>query len=219
MTSAAVKRHYPVYDPVHLIGAVRRREPDGSFAVDCDGRTWHARQAASCLLMPQPGDQVLISGPDPTRVYLIAVIEQASPELAQLETAGDLVLRSRSGSVSLESAQGVRLAGRKSVDVETEAFKLQSQDAQLVTEKMKFLGAEVNATVGATRLIGKTYEAVMDRLSFLSRVTFRAAEEVEHVRAGSLDYRADKSARLHASYTMVTGESLVKVDAKQIHMG
>ncbi|MBO9356841.1 DUF3540 domain-containing protein [Bordetella petrii] len=219
MKSAAANYPYPAYDPVHLIGAVTRRAEDGSYAVECDGRVWHARQAASCLLTPQSGDQVLISGPDPTRVYLIAVIEQADPRSARLETAGDMVLHSRSGSVSLEGAQSVRLAGRDAVHVETASLRLQAQDAHCVTEKMKYLGAEVTATVGTTRLVGKVYEAVMDRLSFLSRVTFRAAEEVEHVRAGSLDYRADKSARVHASYTMITGENLVKVDAKQIHMG
>ena len=215
----AAKRQYPIYDPVHLIGTVARREDNGDFTVECDGHDWRARQAASCLLAPQPGDQVLISGPDATRVYLIAVVEQADPRSARLETAGDMVLRSRDGSVSLESEQVVRLAGQGSVSIDTATLKVRAKDAHCVAEQMKYVAAEVTATVGTTRLVGKVYEAVMDRLSFLSRVTFRAAEEVEHVRAGSLDYRADKSARVHASYTMVTGENLVKVDAKQIHMG
>ncbi|CAM4018339.1 DUF3540 domain-containing protein [Bordetella tumulicola] len=215
----AAKRQYPVYDPVHLIGTVMHRDDDGMFTVECDGHQWHTRLAASCLLMPQLGDQVLISGPETARVYLIAVVEQADPRQAQLETMGDVVLRSRTGSVSVESAKDVRLAGERSVTVDTASLALQAKEASFVTEKMKYLGGEVTATVGSTRVVGKVYEAVMDRLSFLSRVTFRAAEEVEHVRAGSLDYRADKSARLHASYTMVTGENLVKVDAKQIHMG
>jgi len=152
-------------------------------------------------------------------VYLIAVVEQADPQQSQLETTGDVVLRSRSGSVSLESTKDVRLAGQQAVTVETASLALQAKEASFVAEKMKYLGTEVTATVGSTRVVGKVYEAIMDRLSFLSRVTFRAVEEVEHVRAGSLDYRADKSARIHASYTMMTGEKLVKVDAKQIHMG
>ena len=217
--NTAAKRQFPVYDPVHLIGTVEHRDDDGVFVVECDGRQWRTRLAASCLLLPQRGDHVLISGPDASRVYLIAVVEQADPRQAQLETTGDVVLRSRTGSVSLESAKDVRLAAQSAVSIDTESLALQAKNASFVTEKMKYLGAEVTATVGSTRIVGKVYEAIMDRLSFLSRVTFRAAEEVEHVRAGSLDYRADKSARIHASYTMVTGESLVKVDAKQIHMG
>ena len=217
--NTVAKRQYPVYDPVHLIGTVLHRDDDGSFVVECDGHQWCTRLAASCLLLPQQGDHVLISGPEASRVYLIAVVEQADPQQSQLETTGDMVLRSRSGSVSLESTKDVRLTGQQAVTVETASLALQAKEASFVTDKMKYLGAEVTATVGSTRVVGKVYEAIMDRLSFLSRVTFRAAEEVEHVRAGSLDYRADKTARIHASYTMMTGEKLVKVDAKQIHMG
>jgi len=217
--SIVAKRQYPVYDPVHLIGTVLHRDEDGGFVVECDGHQWHVRQAASCLLLPQSGDQVLISGPDASRVYLIAVVEQADPQRAQWEAEGDMVLRSRTGSVSLEGATEVHLAGQRAVKIDTESLALQAKEASFVSDKMQYLGGEVTATVGTTRVVGKVYEAIMDRLSFLSRVTFRAAEEVEHVRAGSLDYRADKSARLHASYTMVTGDKLVKVDAKQIHMG
>lgn len=217
--NTVAKRQYPVYDPVHLIGTVLHRDDDGSFVVECDGHQWRTRLAASCLLLPQQGDHVLISGPEASRVYLIAVVEQADPQQSQLETTGDMVLRSRSGSVSLESTKDVRLTGQQAVTVETASLALQAKEASFVTDKMKYLGAEVTATVGSTRVVGKVYEAIMDRLSFLSRVTFRAAEEVEHVRAGSLDYRADKTARIHASYTMMTGEKLVKVDAKQIHMG
>lgn len=215
----AAKHQYPVYDPVHLIGTVLHRSDDGDWVVECDGHQWRTRLAASCLLTPQLGDEVLISGPNATRVYLIAVVEQSDPQRAELETVGDMVLRSRTGSVSVDAAKDLRLAGQGSVGIDTPALKVQAKEASFVAEQLKYLGTEVTATIGTTRLVGKVYEAVMDRLSFLSRVTFRAAEEVEHVRAGSLDYRADKSARLHASYTMVTGDKLVKVDAKQIHMG
>lgn len=217
--NTAAKRQYPIYDPVHLIGTVLHRHDDGVYMVECDGHQWRTKLAASCLLLPQVGDQVLISGPEASRVYLIAVVEQADPLRTELETLGDMVLRSRTGSVSLNAAKDVSLTGVESVGIDTAALTLQAKQASFVTEKMQYVGAEVTATVGSTRVVGKVYEAIMDRLSFLSRVTFRAAEEVEHVRAGSLDYRADKSARLHASYTMVTGDNLVKVDAKQIHMG
>jgi hypothetical protein len=42
---------------------------------------------------------------------------------------------------------------------------------------------------------------------------------MDQVRAGMIDFQAGQSARLHAAYTLVTGSDLVKVDAKQIHMG
>ncbi|MVW78018.1 DUF3540 domain-containing protein [Bordetella sp. 02P26C-1] len=215
----AAKRQYPAYDPVHLIGTVTQRGEAGAYVVECDGRPWTARRAASCLLTPQLGDQVMISGPDASRVYLIAVVEQAEPAHSALETAGDMVLRAGSGNLTLEAPQALRLNGKEEVTVETPSLRLQAQAADFTANTLTYIGNEVAATVGSTRLVGKVYEAVMDRLSLLSRITFRVAEEVEHVRTGSLDYRADKSARVHGAYTMITADKLVKVDGKQIHMG
>lgn len=215
----AAKRQYPAYDPVHLIGTVMHRDDDGAYVVQCDGRPWRARRAASCLLTPCIGDEVLISGPDASRVYLIAVVEQAEPARAELEIAGETVLRAGCGDLTLRAPGALRLHGAAQVEVDTPSLSLSTEAANFAARTMTYIGHEVAATVGSTRLVGKLYEAVMDRLAMMSRITFRAVEEVEHVRAGSIDYRADKSARVHGAYTMVTADKLVKLDAKQIHMG
>ncbi|WP_050814963.1 DUF3540 domain-containing protein [Achromobacter arsenitoxydans] len=218
MTSAASLSRMS-YDPVHLLGEVLRREPDGGYAVACDGRTWSARPAASCLLVPQPGDEVLISGPDPSRVYLIAVTVQADPGRATLETRGELVLRSHGASVLLQGADEVRLQGGGAVRVEAPEYTVEAQDERHVCKRVHVVAESLHATVGETRLTGRTYEAALDRLTVMARLSMRSVAEVEQVRAGTIDYQAGQSARLHASYTLVTGSDLVKVDAKQIHVG
>jgi len=218
MSVHAVQHRYPEYDPVHLIGTLVRAA-DGAYTVHCDGREWQARRAASCLLVPEPGDTVMISGPDTARVYLIAVIEQANPAQGTLETEGSMVLRSRTADVALQAAGDVRIAARAGVQVETQDLRLQAAQAHCAATRMQFVAQEVQGTVGAMRLVGKVYEAVLDRLSLLSRLSFRNTSEVEQVRAGTLDYQAEQSARMHASYTVVTADALVKVDAKQVHMG
>jgi hypothetical protein len=219
MKTATAARRYPVYDPIHLLGRVVAREDDGSYRVECDGHPWRARRAASCLLAPRAGDEVLISGPDASRVYLIAVIEQADPAHARLELAGDVVLGSTHGSVALESPKEVTLRGQAAVRVETGKLSLRAKDAHLMADSIRYVATELQATVGTTRLIGKSYDAMLDRMTLVSRLSFRTTEEVEQVRAGTLDYQAEQAARLHGNYTMVTGSELVKVDAKQIHMG
>lgn len=207
------------YDPVHLLGEVLRCEPDGSYAVACDGRAWSARRAASCLLAPQPGDEVLISGPDPSRVYLIAITVQAEPAHTTLEAQGELVLRSTSGNVRLESAGDVTLRGQGAVRIRTSEYVVEAEDERHACKRVRMVAEQLHATVGETRLVGRSYEAVLDRMTLMARLSMRSVSEVEQVRAGSIDYQAEQSARLHASYTLVTGSDLVKVDAKQIHMG
>jgi hypothetical protein len=218
MTLATATRSYPDYDPVHLIGEVLRVD-EGGYMVDCDGREWQCRRAASCLLSPMAGDTVLISGPDSSRVYLIAVITQADPTSARIETDGHVVIASRNGDLTLESSGRTQLKGGTHVEVHAAAFALKAQDAECRVDHMRYTGAEVKSTIGIMRLVGKVFETTVDRLTQLSRNVFRITEESEHVRTGVLDYQASKSARLHAPYTVVTGDELVKVDAKQIHMG
>lgn len=219
MKTATAARSYPAYDPVHLLGRVVAREDDGSYRVDCDGHPWRARRAASCLLAPAVGDQVLISGPDAGRVYLIAVVEQADPAHTRLELPGDVVVGTPEGGLALESGGEIALRGRTAVRVETDQLELRARESRCVADRIRYVAAELQATVGTTRLVGKAYEAVLDRLTLMSRLSFRTTEEIEQVRAGTLDYQAEQAARVHANYTMVTGAELVKVDAKQIHMG
>jgi hypothetical protein len=217
MNIAAAQRAYPAYDPVHLIGTVTGEE-EGWFTVDCDGRGWRCRRAASCLLAPAAGDSVLISGPDAERVFLIAVIEQLDAAVTRIETAGDLLIASRGGSVALEGA-AVRLAGTGAVDVQADAFALRARSGRCGIGRLEYAGEEVAGTVGVLRLVGRVCETVVDRLTQLSRNVLRLTEETEQVRAGTLDCEADKSLRMHAPYTVVTGGELVKMDAKQIHVG
>ncbi|MDQ0013242.1 hypothetical protein J2W23_001621 [Variovorax boronicumulans] len=84
---------------------------------------------------------------------------------------------------------------------------------------MDYRGAEVRMTTLVARFVGRTLETVLDRLSVLTRSSFRLTEEVEQVRAGQIDMQASESMRLHAKNTFVTSKVLVKVDAEQIHMG
>jgi hypothetical protein len=162
---------------------------------------------------------VLISGPDSSRVYLIAVITQADPAAARIELSGDVVIASLEGDLTLQSHGRTQLSGGTHVQVQAAAFGLQAEDADCRVNRLRYTGAEVKGSIGILRLVGKLYETAVDRLVQLSRNAVRITEESEHVRARVLDSQASQSARLHSPYTVVTGEELVKVDAKQIHVG
>jgi hypothetical protein len=216
MSSVAQPKTYPVYDPVHLIGIVKKQD-EQEFVVECDGHEWVCRRAASCLLQPQMDDTVLISGPERARVYLIAIIEQAQQNESTVSVPGKLNILA--DSVNIHSAATMQLHGGTALDINTAQLKLSAQKGQCVVDEMQYVGRELKTTVGMMRVIGKVYESIMDRLSFMSRTSFKITAEVEHLRAGTIDYQAEQSARLHSKYTMITAKDLVKVDGKQIHMG
>lgn len=172
---------------------------------------WHCARAASCLLQPGVGDTVLVAGAQRDHVYLIAVITQADASRSELVVDGDLALRSRHG--------GIALHAQTQLAMESPELALRSQKARLDIGDMEYRGAEVRVTTLVARFIGRTCETVLDRLSVLTRASFRLTEGVDQVRAGQVDYQATETMRLHAKNTLVTSKALVKVDAEQIHMG
>ncbi|MDP9915789.1 hypothetical protein J2W24_001425 [Variovorax boronicumulans] len=187
------------------LGTVVQTLPDGRFVVEPQpgGAPWHCPRAASCLLQPAVGDVVLVAGPQRDQLFLIAVVTQADPSQSQLVAEGDLTIRSRRGGIAMQAS----------------AFALQADKATVDITDMAYRGAEVRVTTLVARYVGRTLETVLDRLSLLTRSSFRLTEEVEQVRAGQIDMQAAQSLRLHAKNTFVTSQALVKVDAEQIHMG
>jgi len=188
----------------NALGTVLQALPGDAFLVEAlaGGERWHCPRAASCLLQPSVGDTVLVAGPRRDQAYLIAVITQADPAQARLAVDGVLTLQA-----------GTRL------ELAAPALDLQARKAQLEVGEMDYRGGEVRITTLLARFVGRTCETVLDRLSVLTRSSFRLTEEVEQVRAGQIDYQAEETLRLHAKNTLVSSKGLVKVDAEQIHMG
>lgn len=180
-------------------------------AAQASGERWNCTRAASCLLQPAIGDTVLVAGPEREQLYLIAVVAQADPGRSHLVVNGDLTLHARNGGIALQA--DTRL------DLRSAELNLQAQKAQVELTDMDYRGAEVRVTTLVARFVGRTLETVLDRLSVLTRSSFRLTEEVEQVRAGQIDMQATETMRLHAKNTLVSSKALVKVDAEQIHMG
>lgn len=168
------------------------------------------RRAASCLLVPAPGDTVMVAGASEDALYLIAVIAQADPGHATLAVDGELTLRS-TGALALQSDTAVHTHAPE--------WQLNAERAQCKVDTLDYQGAEVRFSVLVSRFVGRACEVVLDRLHLLTRSSFRLTEEVEQVRAGQIDMQASSTLRLHAKNTLVTSKELVKVDAEQIHMG
>lgn len=204
---------------INALGVVTGALPGGVYTVISDDMELRCQRAASCLLRPEIGDTVLVCGPDAQRLYLTAVAEQADARESRIDVSGDLTLASTHGSVAVESETALHLRGKQSLDIGTSQFKVDASAADCRVGRLTYQGDEMEATVLNIRVIGRLYEAVMDRLVHLSRTAFRMTEGVDQVRAGRIDYQAEETVRVHAKDTLVTATRLAKVDARQIHMG
>lgn len=206
--------------PVQRLGTVVEHLPEESlYRVACKDGAWQCRRAASCLLRPEIGDTVLIAGPDRYHVYLIAVIDQADSTRARIETTGHLTLATPAGGLRIESGEAIRLQSRQAVEVDAARFALTATEADCKVDRLTYAGHAVHAMAASIHVVGRLCETVMDRLVHISRTAFRMVEQTEQLRCGRLDYEAADLARLHATQTVVTAQAVVKVDARQIHMG
>jgi hypothetical protein len=204
---------------VHVFGNVTRSGEDGWYEVRADRQSWRVRRAAGCLLAPAPGDTVLISGHVGGRIYLLAVVETARDEPLRIIAEGDLLIASRTGSVRVQAPDSVQVVAKRELALQGDAFSLQAAQADCRVTELQYTGKSVHAVLNACRLVGHLCEVVADRLAHMARSAFRLVEETEQVRAGTLDYQAENTARTHARHTVVTATDLVKVDAGQIHVG
>ncbi|TNL11217.1 hypothetical protein CYD30_08105 [Kosakonia cowanii] len=175
---------------------------DDSLMVESEGRGWHCRRAVSCVIAPQAGDTVLISAVD-NQMWLLAVLERQNPaSAAELSVQGDLHIASQ-GALSLSS----------------EALNISAAKGECHISEMNYSGDKISAWVSLSRIVGKRAESVWQTVTQISQQLFRTTRQMEHVRAGQLDMKAEDYLRMHAQNTVITSKAITKVDSEQIHMG
>jgi hypothetical protein len=132
---------------VNALGIVTAVLPGGIHSVESEGRTLRCMRAASCLLRPEIGDTVLVTGPDERRLYLTAVAEQADAGTARIDVQGDLTLASERGAVSVQSPTQLNLRGQGELNLGTSQLRIDAQAADCQVGHTTYQGEEVRATV------------------------------------------------------------------------
>jgi hypothetical protein len=99
------------------------------------------------------------------------------------------------------------------------AVRVNAVDGNVVLERMSFVATLFRAELESAKLIGKTFDSLLERFSQRVKRSYRVVEESDHLRAAQIDYAAKKSMSLHAENALLTAEELVKIDGDQIHLG
>lgn len=166
--------------------------------------------AASCLLVPQPGDTVACFLVAPDEVWILAVLER--------EAGAPRVLRSP-GPMRLEVAEGAFELQASSIALQSERFVLDSARTDVASDDLEFVGRQVRVVGGAMRLIGSALSTVFDRVTHFSKHHARTTEGLDRVHATHLDLEAQQLVQISAEHALVNGDKLVKARGGQIHFG
>jgi hypothetical protein len=202
--------------PVHTVGELAGIVGD-RFAVSTESGTLVARRAASCLLEPEPGDQVLVSGRADS-IYIIAVLERAGSAAARLVVHGDASLRASGGSFTLCADKDLCLSTPERLAQDSAELVVRAQKGTLLIGQLKTFGQELRASIGSVKLIGNVLETLVGKLSQFAKNSLRTVEGVDQLRSGSIDYECERTLNLHGREILATADSLVKVDGSQIQL-
>lgn len=180
------------------------------------GRQYRVKRAASCLLMPEPGDKVLVSGDAAGGLYIIAVLEQGASGRTHLRVDGELAV----------SADRLSLTAHNRLAMAADAFSLKAgsgavdaADWTIKSHRYTLTSVELDVAAMTARYTGDQRESYYGSVTETTGRSARYVTGTDTVKAINLDYAADFIARLSGNTTFINGEALVKADGKQILVG
>jgi hypothetical protein len=203
---------------VQAYGTVMECRSDG-IRVSSDEGELLAKRAISCLIEPVIGDHVLVAGDLNEEVFVIAVLERLDASPLTIAVDGDLTLGVPRGRLCIAAGKGIDLVTASDMTLTGSELTVRAPKGHVFLDHLTYLGSKVFAQAQAVKLVGELFDAVFDRISHKVKRSYKVVEELDHVRSGQIDYRAEKNMSLKAQNALITAEELIKMDGDQIHLG
>lgn len=203
--------------PIHIVGTVLETETS-RVRVETDIGVLEVRRAASCLLVPQSGDSVLVSGASRSEGWIIAVLESSGSQGQRLQLSGDTSIEV-DGELRISSSSHLEFRTPKTASLGCAQLEMQASKARIVFGELSAIGRAWKGTIGQLTLVGEALDSIVQRFSQHARHSLRTVEHCDEVRSGEMNYVAQGNVRLHGQNTIATARELVKLDGSQIHVG
>jgi hypothetical protein len=157
--------------------------------------------AASCLILPEPGDRVLAAAAE--KIWVIAVLRRAAATPPRLQAGPDLVIGAPDGTVTIEGS----------------SLTMRARSATVLIDELLHVGQSVTAHLAGLKTVAGLIESFAQRVMLTARRSQRVVEETDELRAGDIDHQAARALHLQADCAFITGGTAIRMDAGQIHMG
>jgi hypothetical protein len=178
-----------------------------------------ARQAVSCLLTPEIGDQVLVAVSDADDAYVLAILAREGQTSHRIELQREVQLRVRQGRLKVTSQEGLDLASARDIRTMSEEVNINAVKGRFSIHDGLFQGGFLRARIGTIKWLADSVESMVARLTQRVKRLYRTVDEFEQVRAGRVDYLVEKLLSFRSRYTVLSSKEDVKVDGERIHIG
>lgn len=193
---------------------------DNVWMVNIEGDVLETKRAVSCLVQPEKGDRVLLSIFMPGgEAFMIAVLERPESSAVVLQVEGELKLSAPKGRIGFSAAQGMDFTTPGDLAMTTERMDISAKKANIFFGGLSYLGHQALAQLEKSRFVSGLLESIVDHVYQKTRTSHRIVDDMEQLRAGQIDYQANKNMNLRGKNALLTAEDLVKLDGSQIHLG
>jgi hypothetical protein len=177
-----------------------------------------ARRAASCLLEPALGDEVLVVHHE-RGSHVLAVLERDPEAPARLSAEGDLEITAAAGKVAVSGRDGVSLLTPGEAVVAAGSARVSAKQGEVVIGALAYLGDQLTAQIDRVKTVSQSVEMVAGRWVQRLERAYRFIARSEAVRAEYMEIEARAAFHIKAETTLVNSGSLTKIDGSQIHLG
>ena len=191
---------------------------DEPLTLQSMGVEFKAERAASCLLKPKVGDEVLAAHLPDRRVYVLAVLTREGKS-TELEADGDLRIRAASGRVDLQASQGIGIGTPEDVSIASARVNIKTVAGAWLSDTLTVVVKSLASELEKAHVKSGVLDSVVGRFTQKAKRVVRMVEETDILRAERLDYAAQKSVVIQGENAVVTAKQLIKVDGDQIHLG
>lgn len=194
---------------------------DGVWTLRVAGATYTGKRAKSCLVAPNPGDEVLISFGRGGQCFVLAVLEgdEQTPPVTTLSVDGDLEVHLGTGKLDIKAAHGASITSGNELNLVGQKLSVSALHGTIFVEKLEHLGSRFQAEVEAMRIVGTVCDSFFERVSQRVQRSYRTVDDIDHVKANKIDYAAETTMALRARHAVVHAEEICKVDASQVQLG
>jgi hypothetical protein len=186
--------------------------------IAANGFARQARLAFSCLVQPEPGDAVLIAEAGET-TWVLAVLERHGTAPMLLLAEGDLTIAATGGALRLAARDDVAVDAGATARVAGHEVAVHASVLRSVVDEVVHVGRRITGHVGVLRVVAELVESFAEHTLLRARRSTRLVEQTDHVRAGEIDHAATGTVQIQAKQAFISADTVVRIDAAQIHMG
>lgn len=178
-----------------------------------------ANVSASCLLLPEVGDTVLVYlGKSPATHYILSVLVRQEQSEGTIQLPGNNQILAKANHMTLESAV-LALNAKEQMALQAPLLSMSAYDFELKSHKASIWTSMLNVSVKNLSSFVKDLVSTVENFYFRAKSCFRFIDDFDDTQAGHQSIDVKGRYRLQSESVNLRAQGFVKIDGSKIDLG